>query len=95
MFRFLVYPIALLLVSPNSLLPAQHSPEVVVIDGARNPELIPQWFIWEQALRTINRSRTLNPGEPSLDEQLIRRAVIQGNVIRIPRSELDHFRRPR
>jgi hypothetical protein len=38
--------------SPPAL-PAPAAPEVIEIDGAKNPEMIPQWSAWEFAFRVI------------------------------------------
>jgi hypothetical protein len=47
--------------SPPAL-PAPAAPEVIEIDGAKNPELIPQWSAWEFAFRVIaGGSRMLPP----------------------------------
>jgi hypothetical protein len=44
--------------------------DATVIDGATNPELLPQWFIWQGALRNIHHRPPVGPGEPSLQDQL-------------------------
>jgi hypothetical protein len=39
--------------APPGSLPPHAPPEMIEIDGSRNPELIPQWSAWEFAFRVI------------------------------------------
>ncbi len=51
----------------------------VVIDGAKNPELFPEWFVWEQTLQTLPRlGRTGKTTE--LDVSRVEWALIQREI---------------
>jgi hypothetical protein len=41
--------------SAQSRLSQPSSSDEVVIDGTKNPELFPEWFIWQQTLRALDR----------------------------------------
>lgn len=50
---------------------AQRGPvDVTVIEGAKRPELIPQWYLWQETLRTVSRRPPPRPDEAALDQQI-------------------------
>lgn len=50
----------------------------LVIDGSRNPELIPEWYIWEQTFLAIGRDAAGIRRKVAIDDDAVKVLLVEG-----------------
>lgn len=69
--------------------------EVVVIDGRKNPEKIPQWLAWEEGFDTLATAK--RKGMLAVDESLLMPAsdkeLVYAEALRQPERFRDHIKK--
>lgn len=68
--------------------------EVIVIDGRKNPEKIPQWLAWEQAFDTLATAKRkgMLAADESLQMSTPDKELVYAEALRQPDRFRDHIR---